>query len=115
MSLKTLSTTDKAAWVAACKKEGITLTPSMEHIAALAGQTLSINWPVVLQYGVKIAIAILSAFGITLSPAPTEKACAPGCCDHCDCCCKCVEKTLDLLKFEMHHMCCCMDECNHFG
>ena len=111
MALETLIPTDKAAFANA----GVTLTPHMEHIACEAKAALKIDWPTVISAGVKIALAILAAFGVTLSPGPNKKACAPGCCDHCDCCCKCIHKTLELLECELHHMCCCMDDDNHCG
>lgn len=111
MALKTLNANDKAAF----QQAGVTLTPHGEHIAAEAKAALKIDWPTVIGVGVKIALAILAAFGVGIPAQASKKACAPGCCDHCDCCCKCIHKTLELLECELHHMCCCMDESNHCG
>lgn len=117
MALKTLSSADKAAF----QKAGYNVTPAFEHVAVTAAENIkaktgtAIDWQKWIQLGVTLISAILAIFGGTVPPAPTKKAVAVGCCDHCACICCQIQLTLDLLHAQTQYMCDCMDECDHCG
>lgn len=111
--MKTLNATDKSAWQSACQKANIPFTPTMEHLAAEAATIsgITIDWPTVLadlKTGLQWALTVIGLFTGTTQP---KKACAPGCCDNCECGKAEIALATKLLNKLVVDHCCCCDDC----
>jgi hypothetical protein len=109
---KTLDSKSKAAWVAACQKEGVNFTPTMESLAAEAAAVpgITIDWSTVLadlKTGLQWALTIIGLFSGGTTP---KMACKLGCCDNCKCSKEEITLCAKLLnKLVVDHCCCCDD------